>query len=166
MINYLAKRKDRLRYKRLLERNLPVGSDVVEAACKTLATKRMKRSGMSWLDEGGQAVLTRRSLIQSNRWEHGWVLLVDAYRQEVGPNVSRHDLHVLAAADLSDQLPHSQAYLTHQHRLTVLGAEDEVVLKVLNSMRGSTVLCHSTHRTVSLLKAPPKGGGFSPRVRH
>ena len=83
VINYLTKRKKRLRYKRLLDAKLPVGSGVVEAACKTLATERMKRSGMSWLEEGGQAVLTLRSLIQSNRWEHGWALLVGEYSQEV-----------------------------------------------------------------------------------
>lgn len=83
VINYLSKRKERLRYKHLLDRNLPVGSGVVEAACKTLATERMKRSGMSWLEEGGQALLTLRSLIQSNRWAHGWALLADEYRQEM-----------------------------------------------------------------------------------
>jgi hypothetical protein len=83
VINYLRKRRERLRYKRLLDRHLPVGSGVVEAACKTLATERMKRSGMSWLEEGGQAVLTLRSLIQSNRWDHGWALLAGEYWQEV-----------------------------------------------------------------------------------
>ena len=83
VIKYLVKRKDRLRYKRLLDRNLPVGSGVVEAACKTLATERMKRSGMSWLEEGGQAILTFRSLIQSDRWEMGWGLLVSQYKHDV-----------------------------------------------------------------------------------
>jgi len=83
VINYLRKRKDRLRYKRLLDRNLPIGSGVVEAACKTLATERMKRSGMSWLEEGGQAILTFRSLIQSDRWEMGWGLLVSQYKHDV-----------------------------------------------------------------------------------
>ena len=36
-IKYFEKRKERMRYKRLLKQNLPVGSGVVEAACKTLA---------------------------------------------------------------------------------------------------------------------------------
>ncbi len=83
VIRYLAKRKARLRYKHLLDRNLPVGSGVVEAACKTLATARMKRSGMSWLEEGGQAILTFRSLIQSDRWEIGWGLLASQYKHDV-----------------------------------------------------------------------------------
>lgn len=83
-VKYLVKRKDRLRYKRLLDECLPVGSGVVEAACKTLASERMKRSGMSWGEEGGQAVLTLRSLIQSGRWDRGWTLLADMYSCPVG----------------------------------------------------------------------------------
>jgi hypothetical protein len=79
-IKYLEKRKDLMRYKRLLDKNLPVGSGVVEAACKTLAAERMKRSGMSWRDEGGQAILTLRSLIQTDRWNAGWSLLASQYK--------------------------------------------------------------------------------------
>lgn len=78
-IKYFEKRKERMRYKRLLDQNLPVGSGVVEAACKTLAAERMKRSGMSWRAEGGQAILTLRSLIQSNRWKSGWTFLASQY---------------------------------------------------------------------------------------
>ena len=32
---------------------LPIGSGVVEAACKTLVTERLKRSGMRWREAGG-----------------------------------------------------------------------------------------------------------------
>jgi len=61
------------------ERGLPMGSGVVEAACKTLATQRLKRSGMSWRD-GKQAMLTIRSLQQSNRWAAAWALLSAHFR--------------------------------------------------------------------------------------
>jgi hypothetical protein len=61
---------------------LPLGSGVVEAACKTLATQRRKRSGMSWRD-GTQAVLTMRSLQQSDRWASAWALLSGHFRVEV-----------------------------------------------------------------------------------
>ena len=79
-VKFLEKRKHRLRYKELLDRALPIGSGVVEAACKTLASERMKRSGMRWGEEGGQAVLTLRSLIQSDRWQRGWDMLAAQYR--------------------------------------------------------------------------------------
>jgi hypothetical protein len=47
----------------------------MEASCKTLVTQRLKRSGMTWTHAGGQAILTLRSLIQSNRWRSAWTLL-------------------------------------------------------------------------------------------
>ncbi|HEY3353166.1 MAG TPA: hypothetical protein VGQ83_07970 [Polyangia bacterium] len=70
-------RMDSARYQRL---GLPIGSGVVEAACKTLAAQRMKRSGMNWGD-GKQPILTIRSLQQSDRWERGWRHLADSFRR-------------------------------------------------------------------------------------
>lgn len=64
------------------ERGLPIGSGVVEAACKTLATQRLQRSGMSWRG-GKQAILTLRSLQQSNRWAAAGALLAEHFRGEV-----------------------------------------------------------------------------------
>src|SRR3989442_2371108 len=64
---YFQNQRDRMDYADYQARGLPIGSGVVEAACKTLATQRLKRSGMSWRD-GKQAILTIRSLQQSNRW--------------------------------------------------------------------------------------------------
>jgi hypothetical protein len=59
---------------------LPIGSGVVEAACKTLVTQRMKCSGMRWRHEGGQAILTLRSVVQSHRFDQAWPLLSMTYR--------------------------------------------------------------------------------------
>jgi hypothetical protein len=74
-LTYFRNQRHRMQYARYLREGLPIASGVVEAACKTLATQRMKQSGMSWRQEGGQAILTLRSLIQSDRWEHAWALL-------------------------------------------------------------------------------------------
>ena len=82
-IRYMEKRRHQMRYYSLLEKNLPVGSGVVEAACKTLASERMKRSGMSWLNEGGQAILTFRSLIQSDRFDRAWKRITGFYKVPV-----------------------------------------------------------------------------------
>ena len=54
-----------------------------KAACKTLVTQRMKRSGMRWRHAGGQAILTLRGRIQSERFEHGWQLLAQTYRADL-----------------------------------------------------------------------------------
>jgi hypothetical protein len=47
---------------------LPLARGVMEAAGKTLVTPRLKGSGMAWTMAGGQAILTLRSLLQSERW--------------------------------------------------------------------------------------------------
>lgn len=80
---YFRGHRHRMRYAEMKAQHLPIGSGVVEAACKTLVTQRMKRSGMRWCHDGGQAILTFRSLAQSERFDHGWQLLSDTYRGNV-----------------------------------------------------------------------------------
>jgi hypothetical protein len=62
---------------------IPIGSGVVEAACKTLVAQRMKCSGMRWGENGGQAILTVRGWSQSERFDHAWALLAATYRMQV-----------------------------------------------------------------------------------
>jgi len=47
----------------------PLAVGLSKRHAKTLVTQRMKQSGMAWRQSGGQAILTLRSLIQSNRWK-------------------------------------------------------------------------------------------------
>jgi hypothetical protein len=74
-LTYFRNQQERMHYLDYMRCNLPIASGVMEASCKTLVTQRMKRSGMTWEKEGGQAILTLRSLIQSNRWPSAWALL-------------------------------------------------------------------------------------------
>ncbi len=62
----------RMKYAGFHHRNLPVGSGVVEAACKSIVKARMCQSGMRWTKEGGETILSIRTLIKSNRWEECW----------------------------------------------------------------------------------------------
>ena len=82
-LTYFKNQRDRMDYADYQARGLPIGSGVVEAACKTLATQRLKRSGMSWREDGGQAILTLRSLAQSDRWDRAWALLYKQYHAAV-----------------------------------------------------------------------------------
>jgi hypothetical protein len=75
-IKYLQRNKKRMDYCNLRKKNLPIGSGVIEAACKNLIGARMKKSGMRWTIDGGQPVLTLRALILSNRWERFWNFFV------------------------------------------------------------------------------------------
>ncbi|MGH8524166.1 MAG: hypothetical protein ACREXY_08125 [Gammaproteobacteria bacterium] len=82
-LTYFRRRRHRMRYAEAQARHLPIGSGVVEAACKTLAIERMRRSGMRWRHRGGQAILTFRALHQSERFDRGWRLLAETYKRTV-----------------------------------------------------------------------------------
>ena len=83
VLRYFRRHRHRMRYAQTQARHLPIGSGIVEAACKTLVTQRLKRSGMRWRHIGGQAILTLRALLQSARFERAWALLSETYRREV-----------------------------------------------------------------------------------
>ena len=80
---YFREHHHRMRYADLRAQNLPIGSGVVEAACKTLVSQRLKRAGMRWRLAGGQAILTFRALCQSDRFERAWLLLGETYKRSV-----------------------------------------------------------------------------------
>lgn len=80
---YFRNQYARMDYPAYQRDHLPIASGVIEATCKTLVTQRLKRSGMAWSPAGGQALLTLRSLIQSDRWPRAWDLLATAFRQPV-----------------------------------------------------------------------------------
>ena len=82
-LTYFRNQRSRMQYWAYRQANLPIGSGVVEAACKTLVSARLKRSGMRWRLAGGQAVLTLRSVIQSGRWERAWSLLSKDFQKPV-----------------------------------------------------------------------------------
>jgi hypothetical protein len=74
-LTYFRNQRHRMHYAQYIRDDLPIASGVIEATCKTLVTQRLKQSGMAWTHTGGQALLTLRSLIQSNRWPSAWALL-------------------------------------------------------------------------------------------
>ena len=67
--NYLRDRIDHLDYVRYRRNHLPIGSGVTEAACKTVFTQRLKRSGMAWSVEGGQTIVDLRVTHLSGIWD-------------------------------------------------------------------------------------------------
>ena len=83
-LGYFRSNRHRMRYQQFAAEGLPIGSGVVEAACKTLVTQRMKQSGMRWEAKGGQAILTVRGWTQSgDRFDRAWALLAVTYQAEV-----------------------------------------------------------------------------------
>jgi len=82
-LTYFRNQRHRMHYAEYIRNNLPIASGVMEASCKTLVTQRLKQSGMAWTLAGGQAILTPRSLIQSDRWQPAWALLSADFRKTV-----------------------------------------------------------------------------------
>lgn len=81
-LTYFENQRERMDYAEYQKLGFPIGSGVVEAACKTLAVQRLKRSGMSWR-HGKQGILSIRSLQQSLRWWRAWDLLANDFRKDV-----------------------------------------------------------------------------------
>lgn len=79
---YFRKHRYRMDYAGLKAAGLPIGSGLVEAACKTLVAQRLKLSGMRW-GFGAQAILTARGWDQSDRFNEAWALLAAHYHAEV-----------------------------------------------------------------------------------
>jgi hypothetical protein len=79
---YFRKHRHRMDYAGLKAAGLPIGSGLVEAACKTLVAQRLKLSGMRW-GFGAQAILTARGWDQSDRFNEAWALLAAHYHAEV-----------------------------------------------------------------------------------
>lgn len=72
-ITYFTNHYRKMNYARQTRMNMPIGSGVVEAACKELIKQRMANSGMRWHDTGAAIVISIRSLILSGkRWEQFW----------------------------------------------------------------------------------------------
>jgi hypothetical protein len=91
---HLRDNRHRMQYAHYREQGLPIGSGVVESACKTLVTQRVKNSGMRWSQEGGQAILTTRSWCQSDRFDRAWALVAATYKTDVrviAPVIQLHD---------------------------------------------------------------------------
>lgn len=82
-VTYLERNADRMRYARLRDQGLPIGSGHVEATCKSIVSTRMKRCGARWKTPGGQAVLSLRALAKSSRWDQAMAILLPTWHTPV-----------------------------------------------------------------------------------
>lgn len=72
-ITYFTNNLHLMNYAEHVKNNLPIGSGVTEAACKTLIKQRFCKSGMRWKQMGIKAVLRLRELVHTTgRWQQFW----------------------------------------------------------------------------------------------
>jgi hypothetical protein len=83
---YFRNNRHRMNYAAVKVQQLPIGSGVVEAACKTLVTQRLKLSGMRWRHRGGQAILTFRALLQIDRFDRAGPKLAATSLKPIRPS--------------------------------------------------------------------------------
>lgn len=72
-VTYFENHKHQMDYYAYRKKKFPIGSGVIEAACKRLVKHRMCQSGMRWKEEGAAAVLSLRSLVLTkSSWQQFW----------------------------------------------------------------------------------------------
>jgi hypothetical protein len=76
LYNYLDKHRDHIDYAKFKELGLPIGSGIVESACKWLIQQRFKGVGMRWSEDGFNHLLHLRLAWVNGRFDDLFALAV------------------------------------------------------------------------------------------
>jgi hypothetical protein len=71
-MGYFEENASRMKYPEYRSRGIPMGSGVVESACRHVVAGRLKGPGMRWDEPGAEAILHLRTLELSGRWDAFW----------------------------------------------------------------------------------------------
>ena len=72
-LTYFENNSHMMTYPSALNDNLPIGSGVTEAACKTLVKQRLGGAGMRWTTRGAHVVLQlSAAALTKDRWNAFW----------------------------------------------------------------------------------------------
>ncbi len=85
VIGYLTRGKDYMQYDVYLTKGYPIGSGVVEGACRNLVKDRMELTGMHWTVDGAEAVLQMRSVEVNGLWQEFWNFRMAAEQKRLYP---------------------------------------------------------------------------------
>jgi hypothetical protein len=69
---YFERNRGRMKYDEDLAAGYPIGSGVVEGACRHLVKDRLERTGMRWHPDGAQAMLNLRATYLNGEWDSYW----------------------------------------------------------------------------------------------
>jgi hypothetical protein len=69
---YYRRNQGYMRYDHYLAQGWPIGTGVVEGACRHVVKDRMEQSGMRWTKNGAEAVLDLRAIRINGQWETYW----------------------------------------------------------------------------------------------
>lgn len=96
--SYFTDHVERLDYPRYRAMGLPIGSGIIESACKAVLEQRECDSGMHWQEPHAQTIATLRAMQRSEQWDHLWIQtpVRNAYR-------------------LNEKLPHDHNFEVHPY---------------------------------------------------
>ena len=69
VLTYLENNRQYMKYDDYLAAGYPIGSGVIEGACRYVVKDRMERTGMRWEIEGASSMLQLRSLYLNGDWK-------------------------------------------------------------------------------------------------
>jgi hypothetical protein len=72
VIGYLERNRKHMRYEICLARGYPIGSGVIEGACRNLINDRLELTGMSWSLQGAESVMRLRAVHINKDWDTFW----------------------------------------------------------------------------------------------
>jgi hypothetical protein len=56
----------------MLERGYPIGSGVIEGACRNLINDRLELTGMRWTVQGAESIIRLRTVYINKDWKDFW----------------------------------------------------------------------------------------------
>ena len=69
VVGYLERNRDHMQYDQYLRAGYPIGSGVIEGACRHVIKDRMERAGMLWTLDGASALLRLRVVHTNDHWD-------------------------------------------------------------------------------------------------
>lgn len=69
VVGYLERNREHMKYDQYLRAGYPIGSGVIEGACRHVIKDRMERAGMLWTLDGASALLRLRVVHTNGHWD-------------------------------------------------------------------------------------------------
>jgi hypothetical protein len=85
---YFDNHKHMMKYDEYLAKGYPIGTGLIEGACRSLVKDRMDISGAKWTRAGAEAVLKLRAVKKNDRWDEYWHYYIARNRERLYQNIN------------------------------------------------------------------------------
>ncbi len=86
---YLENNAHRMHYNEYLAAGYPIGSGIIEGACRHIIVDRMEESGMRWVMDGAKAMLGLRCIYINGDWEQFMDFNIQQEQQTIHPDKAK-----------------------------------------------------------------------------